>query len=61
MEMLFQGIAEMAGREEKSRYELLEISDPSNLLVRGRDFISLYSCIVHSNAYKMARSHATDV
>ena len=40
MEMLlFQGIAEMAGREEKSRYELLEISDPSTLLVRGKDFI----------------------
>jgi len=34
--LLFQGIAEMAGREEKSRYELLEISDPSTLLVRGR-------------------------
>ena len=37
--LLFQGIAEMAGREEKSRYELLEISDPSTLLVRGKDFI----------------------
>ena len=34
--LLPQGIAEMAGREEKSRYELLEISDPSTLLVRGR-------------------------
>lgn len=27
----------MAGREEKSRYELLEISDPSTLLVRGEN------------------------
>ena len=36
---LFQGIAEMAGRDEKSRYELLEIRDPSTLLVKGRDFI----------------------
>ena len=25
----------MAGGKEKSRYELLEISDPSTLLVRG--------------------------
>ncbi|XP_073259041.1 HAUS augmin-like complex subunit 3 [Porites lutea] len=33
----FEGIAEMAGREEKSRYELLEISDPSTLLVRGEN------------------------
>ena len=42
MEMLlFQGIAEMAGREEKSRYELLEISDPSTLLVRGTAKIEL--------------------
>ncbi|KAJ7350150.1 spindle assembly [Desmophyllum pertusum] len=31
------GIAEMAGREEKSRYDLLEISDPSTLLVRGEN------------------------
>ena len=31
----FQGIAEMAGGQERSRYELLEISDPSTLLVRG--------------------------
>lgn len=42
MTILFQGIAEMAGREEKSRYELLEISDPSTLLVRGKDFIYMY-------------------
>ena len=51
MEMLlFQGIAEMAGREEKSRYELLEISDPSTLLVRGKDF---YNCtlVVKSICY----------
>lgn len=33
----FEGIAEMAGGEEKSRYELLEISDPSTLLVRGEN------------------------
>ena len=31
----FQEIAEMAGGQERSRYELLEISDPSTLLVRG--------------------------
>ena len=31
----FQGIAEMAEGQERSRYELLEISDPSTLLVRG--------------------------
>ena len=40
----------MAGREEKSRYELLEISDPSTLLVRGEDIntspkqITLFKC-----------------
>ncbi|PFX19845.1 HAUS augmin-like complex subunit 3 [Stylophora pistillata] len=33
----FEGIAEMAGGQEKSRYELLEISDPSTLLVRGEN------------------------
>ena len=33
--IFFQGIAEMAGGQERSRYELLEISDPSTLLVRG--------------------------
>lgn len=41
----FEGIAEMAGREEKSRYELLEISDPSTLLVRGEnDEVNLNEC-----------------
>lgn len=41
----FEGIAEMAGREEKSRYELLEISDPSTLLVRGEnDEVKLNDC-----------------
>ena len=31
----------MAGGEEKSRYELLEISDPSTLLIRGEFITSL--------------------
>ena len=31
----FEGIAEITGQEGTSRYELLEISDPTNLLIRG--------------------------
>ncbi|XP_031556301.1 HAUS augmin-like complex subunit 3 [Actinia tenebrosa] len=31
----FEGIADMAGRGDKSRYDLLEISDPTALLIRG--------------------------
>lgn len=34
--LLLQGIADMAGRGDKSRYDLLEISDPTSLLIRGR-------------------------
>lgn len=33
--LFFEGIAEMAGQDEGSRYEILEVSDPENLLVRG--------------------------
>ncbi|XP_041359956.1 HAUS augmin-like complex subunit 3 [Gigantopelta aegis] len=33
----FQGIAEVAGQTEDSRYELLEVSDPNSLLVRGEE------------------------
>ncbi|XP_068726090.1 HAUS augmin-like complex subunit 3 isoform X1 [Montipora capricornis] len=41
----FEGIAEMAGGEEISRYELLEISDPSTLLVRGENSdVNLNDC-----------------
>ena len=58
--LLFQGIAEMAGREEKSRYELLEISDPSTLLVRGKDFILLYpssqECMLYSHTLHVLKS-----
>ena len=32
----------MAGGEEKLRYELLEIRDPSTLLVRGESITSLF-------------------
>ena len=32
----------MAGGEEKSRYELLEISDPLTLLVRGESITDLF-------------------
>ena len=39
-----QGIADMVGREEKSRYELLEISDPTSLLVRGNTFSLFMVC-----------------
>lgn len=39
----------MAGGEEKSRYELLEISDPSTLLVRGKldKMIEIQVCFIN--------------
>lgn len=41
----FEGIAEMAGQEEGSQYEFLEISDPNSLLVRGeREHVNLEDC-----------------
>lgn len=43
--LLLQGIAEMAGQEEGSQYEFLEISDPNSLLVRGeREEVNMEDC-----------------
>ena len=49
----------MAGGEEKSRYELLEISDPSTLLVRGKldKMIEIQVCFVFS-LYLYAFQHS---
>lgn len=33
---LLQGISEMAGKNEKTRYDFLEISKPETLLVHGQ-------------------------
>ena len=42
----------MAGGEEKSRYELLEISDPSTLLVRGKlDGMIILGVILYPSVY----------
>ncbi|KAL5021994.1 hypothetical protein ScPMuIL_001149 [Solemya velum] len=41
----FEGIAEMSGQAEGSRYELLEVSDPDLLLIRGeREEIGMNDC-----------------
>ncbi|XP_069125959.1 HAUS augmin-like complex subunit 3 [Argopecten irradians] len=42
----FEGISEMAGEEEEvSRYQILEISDPDSLLIRGeRQEVNLREC-----------------
>ena len=43
--MLFQGIAEMASSGEDSRYEILEVSDPDSLLIRGEsEQINIRDC-----------------
>lgn len=43
--LFFEGIAEMTGQDEGSRYEILEVSDPENLLVRGEaDDINISEC-----------------
>ena len=36
----FQGIADMAGSKDKLRYEILEVSRPENLLIRGKSPVS---------------------
>ncbi|KAK3747565.1 hypothetical protein QZH41_015802, partial [Actinostola sp. cb2023] len=41
----FEGIADMAGRSDQSRYDLLEISDPTSLLIRGEnEEVTLSDC-----------------
>ena len=52
----------MAGGEEKSRYELLEISDPSTLLVRGEldKMIEIRVCFIYdycSGAFHFVNSY----
>lgn len=43
--LFFEGIAEMTGQDEGSRYEILEVSDPENLLVRGEaEEINISEC-----------------
>lgn len=37
----FQGIADMAGSKDKLRYEILEVSRPESLLIRGKSPVSL--------------------
>ncbi|KAL4226899.1 HAUS augmin-like complex subunit 3 [Mactra antiquata] len=41
----FQGISEMASCGEHSRFELLEVSDPDSLLIRGEDEdVNIHDC-----------------
>lgn len=43
--LFFEGIAEMAGQDEGSRYEILEVSDPDSLLVKGEaESINVSEC-----------------
>lgn len=45
MPVVYQGIAEMAGQNEGSRYEFLEVTNPDSLLIKGeREDVVLDDC-----------------
>ncbi|XP_071477236.1 HAUS augmin-like complex subunit 3 [Diadema antillarum] len=46
----FEGIAELAGHDEESRYQLLEVSDPKSLLIRGEK-----SHVTEADCHELAR------